>query len=346
MTSRFFKRPRLGLFLFICAIFPIVLSSCSSDDEINDDDGTIPPVTEKYSHLYTIDYSPIYHLGFTDLAIYNGQFYITYRQALIHGAVNGSKIIVQKSDDLEHWYKIREIVIPDLDLRGSHFIQSANSLFLHFSGRDAESSNSRRKMYYVDLINSPFTPNLIENDTNLDDWLWCVTAHQGSYYSVGYKINQPAYLYQTQNINQFRKIAEFRFQGKPTEATLRFQEDEAYMLMRRNDTTALLLNFNINTPDLYSTYDLPMTDYGGPNFIFYENYIIMGGRVERKTVLSTFDLTTNEFKHLVTLPSEGDNSYPGLAIVDQTLYVTYYSEDKPNEFSIKMATFNLNELFR
>jgi hypothetical protein len=69
---------------------------------------------------------------------------------------------------------------------------------------------------------------------------------------------------------------------------------------------------------------------GGPELIVLKNGKLICATREyiendaRRTILAEVTLDGG-FKRLVTLPSSGDTSYPGMVIKDGILYVTYYS---------------------
>ncbi len=75
---------------------------------------------------------------------------------------------------------------------------------------------------------------------------------------------------------------------------------------------------------------------GGPNFIaLSDNLWIAGGRIfangktdEPRTVLGS--LTQNGLQPLLTLPSNGDSSYPGFVFDRGVLWVLYYSSHEGN----------------
>ena len=64
---------------------------------------------------------------------------------------------------------------------------------------------------------------------------------------------------------------------------------------------------------------------GGPNFIVLPNGEMWaaGRSSERTTVLGR--LYPDRFEQMLTLPSGGDTSYPGLAWHDGMLWISYYS---------------------
>ncbi len=50
--------------------------------------------------------------------------------------------------------------------------------------------------------------------------------------------------------------------------------------------------------------------------------------------------TDYSLKLLITLPSKGDNSYPGLVWQHDTLYVSYYSDHIDNKTRVYLATLS------
>jgi hypothetical protein len=88
---------------------------------------------------------------------------------------------------------------------------------------------------------------------------------------------------------------------------------------------------------------------GGPDIITLPNgKTIIGSRSFRdnKSYTSLFQLDNNSNKmiHLLEFPSGGDTSYPGLIIVNNELWVSYYSSHE-GKSSIYLAKVRYKKLF-
>jgi hypothetical protein len=57
-----------------------------------------------------------------------------------------------------------------------------------------------------------------------------------------------------------------------------------------------------------------------------------------RTSIGTISLKTGVVKELLRLPSGGDTGYPGLVLIDNTLYVTYYTQPQGLDSTAIMFT--------
>lgn len=88
---------------------------------------------------------------------------------------------------------------------------------------------------------------------------------------------------------------------------------------------------------------------GGPAMLkITSNTAIVAGRIIKNgklvTGLMKLNLTNGNLHQIGILPSAGDNSYPGLVIDKQILYVSYYSSHQDNKSCIYLAQVELNLL--
>ena len=87
---------------------------------------------------------------------------------------------------------------------------------------------------------------------------------------------------------------------------------------------------------------------GGPELIVLkDNNLICATREYNsdntsRTILAKVSLS-GDFKKIVTLPSGGDTSYPGMVLIDGILYVSYYSSHE-GKTSIYLAKIWVDRL--
>lgn len=115
-----------------------------------------------------------------------------------------------------------------------------------------------------------------------------------------------------------------------TEATIRFQGDTMLILQRR-DGKPNTAHLGLSEPPFnkVSWHDLGMY-FGGPNFIQARDgsWWAAGRMMEKgkaQTVLCRLDVKAAKLAPVLTLPSGGDTSYPGLAWNGDELWISYYS---------------------
>src|SRR5262249_50859627 len=164
------------------------------------------------------------------------------------------------------------------------------------------------------------------------DWLWRVTWRQGRAYGVSYlsagSATRSGFLYSSADGIHYQRITEFKAPGV-SEVTLRF--------LLGGEMVALARRESDNKHGWIGSSRPPYTDWefheiprrlGGPNFIQLPNGDFWSAGREHfpdgpKTILAR--MTMDSYARVLTLPSGGDNSYPGLVWYDNLLWMSYYS---------------------
>ena len=201
------------------------------------------------------------------------------------------------------------------------------------------------------LYSEPTAIRLDPKTKGTHDWLWRVTWHEDVAYGVSYSKKEnnkwELYLYKgTDGIN-YDLVSHLDCDGFPNETTVRFLEDGRMALLIRRD--------NGDRRNIWATSAAPFTDWtmtksashmGGPDFIVLgEDKIVAGGRTTFMGAPQTTLFTGNDagrFIEKITLPSAGDNSYPGFLRVGDELWVSYYSCHETERPSIYLAKIPLN----
>jgi hypothetical protein len=184
------------------------------------------------------------------------------------------------------------------------------------------------------------------------DWLWRVTWRGGVGWGVVYQPLPDAWgvqLVRTEDGIDYRHVSTLAIEGRPNETTLRFLENgEMVALVRREggDRTGLV---GTSPPPHteWSWVELPVR-LGGPNFVVAPGGNLLAGTRDyradgARTVLGRLDCREGSFEKLVTLPSGGDTSYPGLVVDDDRLLVSYYSSHE-GRTAIYLASLRLDVL--
>jgi hypothetical protein len=195
------------------------------------------------------------------------------------------------------------------------------------------------------------SPNTIGD---LDYWLWRVTWHGSTGYSVGYKTIAP---YQTtlysgspeQGIDFTAIVSPLVSGAYVNETVLLFQpDDEALALTRRDPvapyTTSLALLGTSDPP--YTSWSWRDTDVrlGGPDMLdLPDGRTIVAARLYAPTMhtgLLWLDPEAATLTEFASLPSGGDNGYPGMVYQDRVLWVSYYSSHE-GKASIYIASMEM-----
>ena len=173
-----------------------------------------------------------------------------------------------------------------------------------------------------------------------------MTWYQGRAYGVSYNIAEETWslkLLRGDDGVHYEVIAELRIPGRPNETTLRFfPNGEMMALVRREGDNKYAWIGASMAP--YTAWSWHETKHrvGGPNFVVLpDGQLWAAGRDytgETKTVLARFGRDT--YEPVLTLPSGGDTSYPGLAWYQGMLWISYYASHE-GKASIYLAKVKL-----
>jgi len=299
------------------------------------------------------------HNAFTDIIKYNGQFYCTFRESSV-GHIPGDtpgdgdgEVRVLSSQDGKEWRSVALLKRSPFDLRdaklslmpdGRLMVSMGGSIYNHgLQKRVSQVSFSDKQ----DHFSEPQDVIIDESIRTSTDWLWRVTWFQGTGYGVVYQLtgdDWEVWLIETQDGIHYKKVSQLAVTGCPNEATVRVKPNgEMWILIRREAGNGCAYLGKSMSPYTDWTWTDTGVSLGGPNFIFLPNgKVLAGGRVEGKTGLG-FLTDEGKFQLFTTLPSDGDNSYPGFLVQDDLLYVSYYSSHE-GKTAIYLVTIPLKDL--
>lgn len=290
------------------------------------------------------------HNAFTDLVRWKEHWYCCFREGTGHAAGAGT-IRVLTSTDGETWESAVLIAADNVDLRDAHLtITPAGRLMLNGGAAVPTTRNPLTDHYsFVCFSDDGTTWTAPTKVVSSWQWLWRVTWHKGTAYGVAYSWDPKAraqgsnaMLYKSNDGLAYEKVTDFDLKN-PTEAALAFDGDTMLCLQRR-DGTPNTAQLGTSRPP-YTAWewkDLGMY-FGGPSLLKLPDgrWLAAGRRIDggkSSTIVAQLDVVAGKLTPLVTLPSGGDTSYPGLAWHDGKLWMSYYSshEGKASIYVAKM----------
>jgi hypothetical protein len=341
--------------ILAAVLLPFFMGACSSSGPSADANSSV-----EAKKIW--DAAP--HNAFTDLIRFDGNFYCTFREGPSHVSGPNGKARVLRSADGDTWESVAAFEIENHDVRDPKIsITPDNRLMILM---DAESYQygkvATRKPYvsYLDKTGGTFTepaPSVVDSSIAVtSDWVWRVSWYNGAGYAIDYQPHA-IYLLKTTDGTRFENVCKIDVDGSPNESTIRFDKNgKMYVLIRReqNDKSGMLA---VSDPP-YQQWNFHKLDrrLGGPNFIFLnDTTLCIGSRYfpqeassgpdmykKPKTAIMLSDLTGKIFK-TIELPSGGDNSYPGLLVYEDHLWVSYYSSHE-GKTSIYLAKIPVDQL--
>lgn len=279
-----------------------------------------------------------HHNAFTDLIHHQGKWYCVFREGKGHVSPDGALRIIT-SPDGETWTSAALVTADDADLRDAKISVTPDGR-LCLCGAAAW-HHPEKETHQTFLWYSKDGTNWGERIAIGDPgyWIWRIVWHKGHAYGIGYQTGKQAEhstrLYESEDGHHFRTLVASLTEkgaGYVNEAGMLILPDETFLSAIRRD------NRNEETAALLGTARPPYTDWawknmgvriGGPAMLqLPDGRIVVAGRDyvgHAKTALWWLNPKTAQLQQIAVLPSQGDNSYPGLAFHDGQLWVSYYS---------------------
>lgn len=308
--------------------------------------GRSAPVPELVSVQKIWDLGP--HNAFTDLIRFKDAWFCTFREGEHHVGGNGA-LRVLTSKDGEQWTSAALLTEDGIDLRDPKLSITPNGLLMMTAGGSVYEGKKLvgrqpRVAFSTDGLDWTPTQRVLAEG----DWLWRVTWHEGKAYGVSYGGPRATAtggwqlsLWTSPDGMQYERITALEVPDSPNETTLRFMPDGTMMaLVRREAGDRHAWIGTSRKPFTEWTWHGAGHPIGGPDFIVLPDGAMWaaGRNYGDKHTTALGPLSRTAYEPLLTLPSGGDCSYPGLVWHDDLLWVSYYSshEGKTNIYLAKV----------
>ena len=256
------------------------------------------------------------------------------------------KVRVIRSEDGVTWDSVALLDYgPEYDMRDAKLtVTNSGRLMLNTAAAPLASPLERQSLCWFSANGTdwPATPHEV-GEPNW--WLWSVAQHPGGdIYGIGYGdlvTDAPATttrLYRSDDgVDYQTLVSPLTAEAGTNEAGLLFRQDGSAVVLVRRDGYGAQSLVGVSSGD-YTNWTFHTLDkqVGGPEIIeLPDGNIVAATRLYDGTVrtaLSWLDPDQGEMVELLTLPSGGDTSYPGLVWRNDRLWCTYYSshEGKAN----------------
>ena len=290
------------------------------------------------------DYAP--HNAFTDLIRFRNRWWCAFREAQSHRSHNGVvRVIMSEGGDC--WKSATLLKQDGIDLRDPKLsITPNNYLMLIMGGSIYDSqgvyqTRSPRVAFSQDGYDWTEPRKLLAED----HWLWRVTW-QGDWAWGVSKLGEGhdprrCMLYRSQNAFDWEWITEFRLPNNiwnASETTLRLLSDGEMIALTRPHWIG-----TSRQPYTHWSWTKIEEDIGGPNFLQLPDGSLWasGRRTGENPTTILARMSRNSYKPVLTVPSGGDCSYPGLVWHDDLLWMSYYSSHE-EKTSIYLAKVKIN----
>lgn len=276
------------------------------------------------------------HNAFTDLIWVDDVCYCAFRQASHHMSYDGQIVILRRKND-QAWQPLTQIDWVGGDLRDPKFVISPTGTLMLMAGvRWAIPVSMQSALFSVTWqLNKQGVSVPFVTDKDEGTWRWSASSNLSQIFSIGYAgKDRQGCLYTSKEGKTWQSYVTPFFPNPEcfsNEASLVFTDKGiGYCLLRRDGE---------DCPGLIGTATPPYQDWqwqnlpvriGGPKMIqLSTGQLIAAVRIfeeeDARTVLFEVLPEQGALKRLLTLPSSGDCSYPGLAEKDGQIWVSYYS---------------------
>lgn len=297
------------------------------------------------------------HNAFVDLCEFNQQLFCCYREAENHISADGTIRIVTL--DLNgKVLRSNQIAIPKTDLRDPKITVTpdGNILLIAFARRTSINNKTIGADNITWLSQTGHSWSSAKEFADKGWWLWRVRWHKNIAYGFAYNKQQNAiHFYSGNPRRSFHLHKSFALSlrehkmGYPNESDLIFNHNKAFAIIRRDaDSYTAQLGHSTFPYKKWRWTDLGRY-IGGPVMLrLDEDFALVAGRIVKHgrlvTGLLKMNVSNGDLQELLILPSSGDNSYPGLVLKEELLYVSYYSSHKDNKSCVYLAQIDMSLL--
>lgn len=291
------------------------------------------------------------HNAFTDLIRWHEKWYCTFREADGHVGGDG-KLRVLESLDGDRWESVALIAESGIDLRDPKLsLTPDDRLMITAGGSVYEGKTLKGRQPRVIFSKDAREWTAPQRVLTEGEWLWRVTWYGGTAYGISYNAAErsspqakeaaetgkappgPAEwklkLVASSDGVKYDLVTHLDVPGHPNETTLRVLPDgEMIALVRREGGNTLGWIGRSRAPFREWTWKETEHRLGGPNFIrLPDGALWAAGRSYpggAKTVVARMS-RAGTYTPVLTIPSGGDTSYPGLCWHNGLLWMSYYS---------------------
>jgi hypothetical protein len=281
------------------------------------------------------------HNAFTDLAYWNGHYYLCYREGATHSSMDG-EIVVLRSSDFRNWSPCGRLKTLGDD-RDPHFALTPDALYVYFGVWDLQHGDGntptdrgaiRSHVAWTgdgtrwSKVHAIHTPRW---------WVWRVRWHEDRFYGIAYTAFRPKppereiRLLISEDGLDWREHAIIATERGPSESDFWFNADGSLNVISRMTDESNEAFWYRSDPSLK---EWTGTGVGAvihsPAVARWEDRVFVAGRGKDGGVWVTrlWELKDGRADELLTLPSGGDTAYPGLIVAPDapTLLISWYSQ--------------------
>jgi hypothetical protein len=309
------------------------------------------------------------HNAFTDLIYWNNKFFLVYTKSSFHAGSNKSCLIIESSSDARNWTRLARLTGDGDDIRDPKFAIIKDKLFI-YALKNAKVFAFPTETFYS-ISNDGLTWSgfksigyrgyLFWRPKTSDNIDWFVAAY---WYKMGKSIllksqdginwSYSGPIYSGKNAGEtdivFCRPDSDRDGTVPMIASVRSEFGDCY-LKNPEGSTMILSSYSPYHNWTHLTNSNQRLD-GPCLFIInkrvyaigrYQPFLggickYLGGLFSQKRT-AIYLVSANGLSYIAELPSSGDTSYAGSVVVEDYLYISYYTSDINKDYPWIMGLF-------
>lgn len=320
------------------------------------------------------------HNAFTDLLPWQGHFWLAYISSPSHFASKQSRVVILKSEDANDWRRVAQFSGNGQDIRDPKLAVIHNQLVLYallnrqfdpepYKTITARSDDGISWTAFEDLSPAGW---LLGRPLTVDDQTWFAPAHRLDHGTA-------ALLASTDGV-KWTVHSTIHADDRADETAVCLMPDGRMLAVTRLEAGGGILGhseagtqISIAEPPFITWTALArsqVTRLDGPTLFCHNTHVFAVGRRQvrvaspllkqgsalgrKRSALFLVETGTGKLVYLADLPSAGDTSYPGTAIVNDKLFISYYTNDPRKDWPwlvgmllptrIEMAMIELSNL--
>jgi hypothetical protein len=322
-----------------------------------------------------------YHNAFTDLMKWGEHYYLGFRTAQSHGITPGGDVVIYRSGDLANWSLCTRFDTggddrdPKLIHAGDRLAVVFGTWFPRWGDVNKAVPNAQHDLIsHVSVSRDGLSWSAPRQVYGVNYWLWRIFSDDSGFYCPAYHFARrddrdmrTVHLLYSTDLFSWHLVTQMRSGGGPGEPVLFRTAD--------NQLSCVVRTLEPDHHSWIGQSQAPYTEWSwrdlgvmihAPVVLRVKDQWIVAGRSQKSDLpagttegfaatdrthhTSVWCMDTGKAEHLLTVPSAGDCSYPGLACSPEgDVLMSYYSQherlplpaDRPTPSDVFLARFRL-----
>ncbi len=297
------------------------------------------------------------HNSNTDLAYWQGNFYLVHARSRFHMGTSESRLVVLRSADARAWTQLAELSGSGADVRDPKLVAIGDRLVLYVLKNSSFEPEPYVTAAATSVDGEHWTPF---QELEPKGWLfWRPKTIDGStwYVAAYWHEHGKSILLRSRDGLAWETVSTIYEGDRNDETALEFLPDGRMLVTARlegqrswhqgsRDACTLLAV----APPPYEVWERtksPVARLDGPALFTHNGRVYAAGRYDPEGLGSWYGTSSllgkkrtalylvepDRLVYLSDLPSAGDTSYPGVVLKDGQLYISYYTNDIRHDYS-------------